>query len=206
MKNVFIHPELCIGCRHCEISCAVEHSQSKDLFGMLKETPQSRPRIHVEIGVDFLTFPNRCRHCDPAPCMQVCPTDALYRDKDTGNVLIAYNKCIDCAACAIACPFGIISFHKIPEISFDREVNTKCDGCIDRVREQKEPACVDACKTGALVFGNINEMIRNSRKDFTIRMIKSRGTEVETYRIPESVEQYREILKKIAKISPLPNS
>jgi carbon-monoxide dehydrogenase iron sulfur subunit len=206
MKNIFINHELCIGCRHCEIACAVEHSQSKNLFEMLNEVPQSRPRIHIEVGVDFLTFPNRCRHCDPAPCIQVCPTDALYRDNETGNVLIAYDKCINCGACAVACPFGIITFHNVPQISFGREVNAKCDGCNERVLEGKEPACVDACKTGALIFGDINQLIRNSRKDFTIRMISSQGADVETSKIPKTVKQYREILKKIAEIGPLPNS
>ncbi|MCD6427351.1 MAG: 4Fe-4S dicluster domain-containing protein [Caldisericaceae bacterium] len=100
MKTVLVRPERCIGCRHCEVACAIEHSQSKDLFGMLEEVPISKPRIHVEVGINFLTFPNRCRHCDPAPCMQVCPTDAIYRDEETGSVLVNYEKCIHCEACA----------------------------------------------------------------------------------------------------------
>ncbi|MCF6240110.1 MAG: 4Fe-4S binding protein [Bacteroidales bacterium] len=137
-------------------------------------------------------------------CMLACPTKAIRIVN--GKAHIFDNKCIDCGACAIACPFGIITFHKVPEIYFGREVNAKCDGCIDRVREGREPACVEACKTGALVFGEINQLIRNSRKDFTIRMIKSQGADVETSKIPASVSQYREILKKIAGIGPLPNS
>ena len=203
MKTVFVQPEQCIGCRHCEVACAIEHSQSKDLFGMLQEVPQSRPRIHVEVGVNFLTFPNRCWHCDPAPCMQVCPTNALYRDEATGSVLINYAKCIDCEACAIACPFGIIEFHNVYQVQFSREVNAKCDNCIDRQNEGGIPACVEACKTNALLFGETNELIRNSRKDFTLRMQKSQGADVEVRKIPANVQAFRNIMEQVANIGPL---
>ena len=201
-EGVFIDPTRCIGCRHCEVACALEHSQSKTLFSMFEEVPLSKPRIHVEVGINFLTFPNRCRHCDPAPCMQVCPTEAIYRDEETGSVLVHYEKCINCGVCAIACPFGIIQFERVYQVKFNREVNAKCDNCIDREREGKEPACVEACKTGALTFGSVNELIRVSRKDFTIRMLKSQGAEVEVPKVPENIRAFRDIMVKVAEISP----
>jgi len=200
MKSVFVRPELCIGCRHCEVACAVEHAQSKTIFGAIHEERVSQPRIHVEPGIDYLTFPNRCRHCNPAPCMQVCPTQALVRDGATGSVLVQYQRCIGCAVCAMACPFGIISFHKIAALSADREVNAKCDNCIDRQKAGKIPACAEACKTGALEFGDANDLVRTSRKDFTIRMLKSEGTEVEVPKIPENIRAFRAILKEIAEM------
>ncbi len=202
MKTVLVRPERCIGCRHCEVACAIEHSQSKDLFGMLEEVPISKPRIHVEVGINFLTFPNRCRHCDPAPCMQVCPTDAIYRDEETGSVLVNYEKCIHCEACAMACPFGIIRFERVYQVKFKREVNAKCDGCIERQKEGRIPACVEACKTGALEFGETNELIRVSRKDFTVRMLKSQGTEVEVPKVPENIKAFRDIMTKVAEMGP----
>ncbi len=202
MKTVFVNPEKCIGCRHCEVACAIEHSQSKDLFKMLEEVPLSEPRIHVEVGVNFLTFPNRCRHCDPAPCMQVCPTNAIERDKETGSVIVNYNKCIGCTACAMACPFGIIQFEQVYQVKLGREVNAKCDNCIDRQKEGREPACVEACKTGALEFGDVNDLIRVSRKDFTVRMIKSQGTEVEVPKIPANVKAFRDIMAQVGEIGP----
>ncbi len=201
MKTVFVHPENCIGCRHCEIACLIEHSQTKDLFGALFENPKPHPRIHVEVGLDFHTFPNRCRHCDPAPCMQVCPTGALSRDKETGSVLVNYDKCIGCAMCAMVCPFDIISFHKVWNVSFDHEVNAKCDHCIDRQRRGEVPACVEACKTGALEFGDANEIIRNSRKDFTLRTtIALEGEEAPA--VPSNIKAFRDVMAKVAKIGP----
>ena len=202
MKTVFVQPEKCIGCRHCEIACAVEHSPGKNLLGMLEEIPRSRPRIHVETGPDFLTFPNRCRHCDPAPCMQVCPTDALYRDEATGSVLINYGKCIKCEVCSMACPFGIIEFHNVFQVQFSHGVNAKCDNCIDRQEAEQIPACVEACKTDALLYGEINDLLKNSRKDFTMRVLKSQNAESDIPKIPAEILAYRNIMAKIAEIGP----
>ena len=202
MKTVFVHPERCIGCKHCEMACAIEHSRSKDLFGMLTETPRPQPRIHVELGVAFQTFPNRCRHCDPAPCMQVCPTGALYRDQETASVLVNYDRCIACAMCAMVCPFDIITFAPVWNVRLNREVNAKCDHCIDRQRNGEIPACVEACKTGALEFGDANEIIRSSRKDFTLRTTTALTGE-EAPALPANVEAFRQIMTTIQEMGPL---
>ena len=78
MRTVFINPEQCIGCLQCEIACAIEHSVSQDGSVAFLETPVPRKRIHVEAGpVATTAFPNRCRHCNPAPCLQVCPSGAI---------------------------------------------------------------------------------------------------------------------------------
>ena len=199
MKTVFVRPERCIGCRHCEVACAIHHAENKNLFDAIREDPISKPRIHVEVGIHYLTFPNRCRHCDPAPCMQVCPTEALYRDTETGSVVVDYAKCIGCAVCAMACPFGIIQFEPVFQLDTGREVNAKCDNCIERQKEGIIPACVEACKTGALEFGEVNDLIRVSRKDFTTRMIKSEGTDVEVPKIPANIQAFRTIMKELAK-------
>ncbi len=195
MKTVIVHPERCIGCKQCEIACAVAHSKTKNLFSMLSEEVLSKPRIHVEVGADLLTFPNKCRHCNPAPCEQVCPTGALYRDEETGGVLIDYGKCISCAMCAIACPFGVITFGKTYKVDLNREVNVKCDNCIERQMDGKEPACVEACKTGALEFGEINELIAKSRKKVTFTITKSPDEEVPS--VPDNIKLWRSFLKSM---------
>ncbi len=200
MNTVMVRPEKCIGCRHCEIACAVEHSISKTLLGVISEDPTPKPRLHVEVGPGLLTFPNRCRHCDPAPCLQVCPTAALCRDVQTDSVIVDYPKCIACGACAMVCPFGIIQFDKTWQIAVDRQVNTKCDHCIDRQREGRIPACVEACKTGALAFGDINELVRTSRSDFTFKVLSAPQTEVELPEIPANIRAFRNIMKKITAI------
>ena len=200
-KVVFVNPELCIGCKHCEVGCAIEHSESQDLIGMMYEKQRSKPRIHVEVGYNFATFPNRCRHCDPAPCVQVCPTGALHRDSFNNSVLVEYVKCIDCAMCALVCPFDIIGFHEIWNIGIDHEVNAKCDDCADRQKAGSMPACVEACKTNALEFGNANDIIRSSRKDFTLRStVALTGKKIS--KIPGNIEAFRNIMSQMSDIGP----
>jgi len=200
MKTVFVTPELCIGCRHCEVACAIEHAEKKELFAALREEKRSQPRVFVETGMDYLTFPNRCRHCDPAPCMQVCPTEALARDADTGSVLVRYERCIGCAVCAMACPFGIIRFESVHQLDTDREVNAKCDNCIERQRAGTIPACAEACKTGALTFGDADDLIRSSRKDFTLRLIAAQETGSETPKMPAGIKAFRAIMAELAEL------
>lgn len=201
MKTILVNPEKCIGCKHCEIACIVEHSKSKNLFSAISETPALEPHIYVETGVDFLSFPNKCRHCDPAPCVQVCPTEALYRDEDSDSVLIDSNKCIACGMCMIVCPFGVIQFKKDLQIKIDKEVSTKCDSCIERQKEGKEPACVEACKAGALIFGEANELIKSIRKDFTLRVTKAPGAEIEIPALPLNIKMWRDLLKGVEQVS-----
>ena len=160
MKTVFLNPERCLGCRQCEYACAVEHSQSKNAVLALSEHPPPRSRIHVSPGRTTNTsFPVRCRHCNPAPCEQVCPTGAMAHDPEHDLVQVNIDKCIACAMCAMVCPFDAVTFHPQLNGMPARTVATKCDGCFERLRADQQPACVEACKSGALVFGEINELV-----------------------------------------------
>lgn len=164
MKTVFMNPERCIGCRQCEFACAVAHSRSHDAAQAIGEIPKPRTRIHVLAGPTLnSSIPSRCRHCDPAPCVGACPTGAMHRDDTEGLVLADAAKCIACAMCAMVCPFDAITFHAAGSSAPARLVATKCDGCIDRVRAGKEPACAETCKVDALVYGDINELIAEGR-------------------------------------------
>ncbi len=163
MKTVFVHPERCVGCQQCQVACAVEHSQSKDLYQAVFEQPKPRPRIHVAPGIYVNSaFPNKCRHCDPAPCLAVCPTGAIVRDPDLDIVTIDGDKCITCAMCAMVCPFDVIRYYQSAVVVRDRTVALKCDNCIDRQRQGRIPACVEVCKVNALAFGDINDLARTA--------------------------------------------
>lgn len=166
MRTVFINPELCIGCRQCELACALEHSSSKDEALAFLERPVPRTRIHVEPGPlgGSSAFPNRCRHCDPAPCMQVCPTSAISRAPEYGAVVVEPARCIGCAMCAVVCPFDVITFHPLAAgPTATTAVAVKCDACVDRQQRGLTPACVEVCKVSALVFGELNELLRQGR-------------------------------------------
>jgi len=169
MKTVFIHPERCIGCKQCEAACAVAHSQSKNLFLAVFETPAPKPRIHAEAGLVLNTaFPNKCRHCNPAPCQLACPTGAITRPADHPEiVLVAAHKCIACGMCAMVCPFDVITYHAQVSAASRPAVAVKCDHCVERQRLGQDPACVEACKVGALEFGEINELVKSARTRYS---------------------------------------
>lgn len=180
MKSVILDPEKCVGCKHCYLACALVHSQSEDIFGAMNETPVPRARIFVDIAHDQKAFPNRCRHCDPSPCLGACPSGSVFRDEQTGSVLIDQEKCINCAMCAMSCPFGVIRFYPEARMPFHKVVAVKCDNCVDKIRADGIPACVDACKTGALAYGEINELLRE-RHLVAIRQEKLPG-EIQAWR------------------------
>lgn len=193
MNTVLVNPERCVGCMQCQIACAVEHSQSKDLYQAVYETPRPRSRIYVAPGIYLNTsFPNKCRHCDPAPCLEVCPTGAIDRDPDTSIVVIDGYKCITCAMCAMACPFDVIRYYEAPAMKLDRAVALKCDNCIERQRDGRIPACAEVCKVDALVFGDINELTKTA----TARLAKAVSTATgairpEMPRLPANYEAWR---------------
>ncbi|MGA1840075.1 MAG: 4Fe-4S dicluster domain-containing protein [bacterium] len=203
MKTIFINPERCIGCKQCQIACAVEHSESKNIYKAIYERITPRPRILVAPGLYLnSSLPNQCRHCDPAPCMGVCPTGAISRDSDHGMVLVDGKKCITCAMCAMVCPFDVLTFCPQQDSGPGKSVAVKCDHCIDRRRKGKVPACVEACKVDALVFGELNDLIKSARTRLSKEISVGVGeTKPEMLRVPKHMESWRGWGKKVEKMN-----
>ncbi|EEB72947.2 4Fe-4S dicluster domain-containing protein [Thermococcus sp. AM4] len=155
--TVYIDPSKCMGCRACEMACAIEHSMSKTLFGAIQEKPKPKPRLKVVVA-DFFNVPMRCQHCEDAPCMKACPTGAISKTEE-GFVVLNPNMCIGCLMCVMACPFG----H--PKYEPEYKVVLKCDSCVERIREGKLPACVEACPTGAMKFGRLSDILDEVRTE-----------------------------------------
>ncbi len=156
MNTVIVRPERCVGCLQCRFACSVAHSFSGSPFTAPYERLLSKPRISVGLSGRNEPFPNKCRHCDPAPCERACPTGAIHREAVTGVVLVDPGACITCGMCATACPFSVIRYRVYPG---NRVAAHKCDQCIARLREGRDPACVEACKVGALLYGDVNRIM-----------------------------------------------
>jgi len=123
---------LCIGCGACEAACDFIH--------------EGKPFIKVYRTSLGLDIPVSCFHCRKAPCIEVCPTGAMTRDRE-GAVYVIEARCIGCMACLYACPFGI------PELDPVARVSIKCDLCRVLRSEGLEPACAAICPTKAIVYG-----------------------------------------------------
>lgn len=164
VKEVLIKPEFCVGCKSCEIACAIEHSVSKTLFGALAEKPSPRKRVYA-CEWEGRKFPLNCRHCEEPFCARVCPTGALSKDPETGIVSHQSSKCIGCGMCELACPFGVIGRQALGSII------VKCDRCPDL----EVPACVTACPTGALVFTEASEIWKVKRQSLGEQLFAQAG-------------------------------
>ena len=145
-----------------------------------------------------------CNHCDNPPCVRVCPTKATFKRKD-GIVLMDYHRCIGCRFCMAACPYGARSFNwRNPRgrdslgRPFIKEINPnfptrmtgvveKCNFCAERLAKDMIPACAEACKEKALVFGDLeesdSELREVLRSQYTIRRKPGLGTRPQIYYI-----------------------
>jgi Fe-S-cluster-containing dehydrogenase component len=131
-EPIRVRAEVCSGCRACETAC-VFHREG--LIG----TSASRIRI-VKDEAEGEDLPRLCRLCVDPDCIPACPNKALDRDTDGGAIRLDKDLCQACGACRRACPFGSL---------FEDPRDGKplaCDLC------SGNPACVNRCTTGALVF------------------------------------------------------
>lgn len=93
--------------------------------------------------------------------------------------------------CAMVCPFDAITFHPQNGSMPARVVAVKCDGCVNRIRRGREPACVEACKTDALVFGELNDLVKAGRVQESAVAL-SRATTVDNAPVtPDTIAGWR---------------
>ncbi|MCX6006146.1 MAG: 4Fe-4S dicluster domain-containing protein [Chloroflexi bacterium] len=137
-----------------------------------------------------------CNHCENPPCVRVCPTQATFKRED-GIVMMDYHRCIGCRYCMAACPFGARSFNfrdprpYIKTVDPDYPTRTKgvvekCNFCEERLIAGKQPACVEACKNGSIVFGEMTpgtELYKVVSTNYAIRRKVELGTQPQVYYI-----------------------
>jgi carbon-monoxide dehydrogenase iron sulfur subunit len=173
MKGIiYIDVDKCLGCKACEIECAIEHSKSKNLFGAISEKPLPQYRVKIE-GLDEFNIPLQCRHCEDAPCIEICPTSALKKLGVEQPVILERELCIGCKWCVLVCPFGVIKLDR------EGKLITKCDLCYERLKLNEKPACVEGCPTKALKFMTMDEIIKEKKDKFLIGFKKSKKVSAE---------------------------
>lgn len=172
---------VCIGCRRCAEACHRENNHDRatnNAYIRVFEMEQgsfdfekgTADYDHAVPAPGKYYLPVQCQQCDNPPCVDVCPVQATWKERD-GIVVVDYDWCIGCRYCEAACPYHARRFnwHK-PEIPKD-EINPnqgylsnrirpqgvveKCTFCLHRTRKGQLPACLEACPTGARVFGNL---------------------------------------------------
>jgi molybdopterin-containing oxidoreductase family iron-sulfur binding subunit len=174
---------VCIGCRRCAEACHHENNHDRATNNSyIRVFEMEQGSFDFEKGTaDYdhavpapgkYYLPVQCQQCDNAPCVDVCPVQATWKERD-GIVVVDYDWCIGCRYCEAACPYHARRFNwHAPEIPRE-EINPnqgylsnrirpqgvveKCTFCLHRTRKGQLPACQEACPTGARVFGNLQD-------------------------------------------------
>jgi electron transport protein HydN len=168
-------PDKCIGCRTCEIACVLAHAPKEALAAGTVD-PYFYPRLTV-IKTKEVSVPVQCRHCEDAPCANVCPTGAIINEND--SIQIKAEACIGCKTCLLACPFGAIELapyikegkrvllaglkvvDENGEETKEKWIGYKCDLCTGR---ETGPACAGVCPTNAFIAVEGRLMAKNVRQ------------------------------------------
>lgn len=167
---IVVDLDRCLACKACETACARAHSEAEDMLEALLEGKPLVPRVRVIAAADK-AVPVQCQQCEDAPCVEVCPSGALYKDETSGRTLTAAEKCIGCHACVVVCPFGAVSW------STAEERIVKCDLCEGVVEEGEAPSCVAACPTHARRVVRLEELARDRQKESARRTVLAAETE-----------------------------
>ena len=170
----------CRGYRDCVHSCAKENNLSADTQyirvvemdeGSLDLLRGDHYYGNDEVPKDGKYYlPMQCMQCDNPPCVKACPVEATWMEPD-GIVVVDYDWCIGCRYCMAACPYQARHFnwgkpkieaeninpatHYLGNRPRPRGVVEKCHFCVQRTRQGRQPACQEACPTGARIFGNL---------------------------------------------------
>jgi Fe-S-cluster-containing dehydrogenase component len=172
--GLVIDLDTCVGCQACATSCKEWNTQGYSA-PLTDENPYGAEatgvwlnRVHgYEVKPEgqaqsrIVHFPRSCLHCEEPACVTVCPTGASYKRAEDGIVLVNPETCIGCKLCSWACPYGAREYDQ------SHGVMKKCTLCVDRIYnenfepEDRLPACVKACPTGARHFGDLGDPASN---------------------------------------------
>ncbi len=185
----------CIGCHACTVACKSEHDVA---IGVNRTwVKQTEKGVYPNTRRVFSVL--RCNHCTDAPCVTICPTEALFT-RDDGIVDFDNRRCIGCKSCMQACPYDALYINP------DTNTAAKCNYCAHRVDIGLEPACVNVCPEHAIISGDMDDPNSEiaqllSREQVTVRKAE-KGTSPNVYYIdgdevslnPEATERQQDYI------------
>ena len=174
----------CTACRGCQAACKqwndlpAEDTQNVGSY----QNPQNLSYdtytlIHFDEHerddgtLAWLFLNQRCLHCTNAACVDVCPTGALAHN-EMGFVSYEEEKCNGCGYCTQYCPFGIPRLGQVDTITGEAK-SSKCTFCQDRTTNGLSPACAQACPTGAILYGERDELVAKGKQ--RVEELKAKG-------------------------------
>jgi formate dehydrogenase iron-sulfur subunit len=179
-KSFFIDLTRCTACRGCQVACKQWHklpAEETRNRGSHQNPPDLSYHTYKLVrfteteqqgNLQWLFWPEQCRHCVEPPCMyQADYGDSIYIDEKTGAVIYTEKtRREDIENIRGSCPYDI------PRVDKESGIISKCDMCNDRVHNGLLPACVQVCPTGAMNFGDREEMMEMAQK--RLKTVKKR--------------------------------
>jgi formate dehydrogenase iron-sulfur subunit len=176
-KAFLVDTTRCIACRSCQVACKQWNQLGVEMTyqtGSHQNPADLSPTCYKLVRFNefeergrmkWYFFPDQCRHCIAPPCMGAAQDlgydRAIVVDEDTGAVLFSKTEKVkekDFDVIREVCPFDIPRYDPVTGIM------SKCTMCIDRVVNGLQPACVKACPTGAMAFGDWDEIVEEGFK------------------------------------------
>jgi anaerobic dimethyl sulfoxide reductase subunit B (iron-sulfur subunit) len=137
----------CVACHACVVGCSLENAFDIPWRRVFNDM------VDIYPGLPVHNISMACNHCEEALCMIGCPANAYFRDDSTGAIRIIADRCIGCNYCYWNCPYDAPQFG-----AEENATMQKCNLCLDRLAENKQPICVDACIMHVLDAGPIEEL------------------------------------------------
>jgi Fe-S-cluster-containing dehydrogenase component len=166
-RGVLVDTTKCIGCRACEAACAEANAlpgpamlDDAAVFAKPRSTDPTAFTVVNQAAASPERFVKRqCMHCLEPACASACLVRALDKTPE-GPVVYHKEYCIGCRYCMLACPFEVPNYEYDSPAPYVR----KCTFCADRQAKGESPACTSVCPSGALTFGNRNELLDTARE------------------------------------------
>jgi Fe-S-cluster-containing hydrogenase component 2 len=99
---------------------------------------------------ELAVFAYSCRRCEDAPCITVCPEEALKKDENR-MIIRSTNLCVACKSCVSICPFGTMmsdfyAYKRNPDLYYDlrdqaeleRFVRESPEGTVELTDQEKD--------------------------------------------------------------------
>jgi anaerobic dimethyl sulfoxide reductase subunit B len=151
----YVNLNLCTGCKACQVAC--KDKSNLPIGVTWRRVAEyvggnwSKDGNTVKQNVFAYYVSTACNHCQNPICVEVCPVQAMTKRAD-GVVVIDAEKCIGCRYCEWACPYGA------PQFDQAEGKMTKCNFCYDLLDTGQNPACVMACPSRAIEFGELTDL------------------------------------------------
>jgi anaerobic dimethyl sulfoxide reductase subunit B (iron-sulfur subunit) len=148
----YFDSDRCVQCHACEVAC--KSWNALELGIKWRRVADFWAGQFPRVSNKTISF--SCMHCTKPACVEICPAKAISKRSEDGIVVVDQAKCTGCRSCAAACPFHVPQYGRTGKMQ-------KCNFCIERLEQGKQPSCVATCPGEALKCGPLDVLMESSK-------------------------------------------